>query len=123
MKPDEIRLLDAEFYAGDPYPTYQWLRENSRIHRDDVHGIWGVSRFEDIVAIEKAPELYSSLPGSRPRTPPDTSMINTDDPHHNERRRIVSPRFTPRAVRQHEASVRQHVTQLIDAVLISTVAT
>ena len=30
MKPDEIRLLDAEFYAGDPYPTYQWLRENSR---------------------------------------------------------------------------------------------
>jgi cytochrome P450 family 142 subfamily A polypeptide 1 len=117
MNPDDIRLLDGDFYAGDPYPTYSWLRENSPVHRDSKHGIWGISRFADIVAIEKNTKLYSSLPGSRPRTPPDGSMINADDPHHNRRRRLVSPRFTPRAVRQHEADVREDVTELIDSIV------
>jgi len=117
MHSDDIRLLDGAFYAGDPYPTYAWLRENSPVHWDAEHGIWGISRFSDIIAIEKNTNLYSSLPGSRPRTPPDGSMINTDDPHHNRRRRLVSPRFTPRAVRQHEAEIRGHVTALIDSVI------
>ena len=70
MNADEIRLLDGDFYAGDPYPTYAWLRENSPIHRDEMHGVWGISRFADVVAIEKNPKLYSSLSGSRPRTAP-----------------------------------------------------
>lgn len=117
MNSEEIRLLDGELYAGDPYPTYAWLREHSPIHWDAHQKIWGISRYADVVAIEKDPKLYSSLPGSRPRTPPDTSMINTDDPHHNVRRRLVSPRFTPRAVREHEAQVRGFVTGLIDAVI------
>jgi len=116
MNAEDIRLLDAEFYAGGPHPTYAWLREHSPVHWDAKHEIWGISRYDDIVAIEKNPARYSSLPGSRPKTPPDTSMINTDDPHHNQRRRLISPRFTPRAVRRHEASVRRHATELIDAI-------
>jgi len=117
VKPDEIRLLDGELYAGDPYPVYRWLRENSPVHRDEKHGIWGISRFADVVAIEKNPELYSSAAGSRPRSTGDSSMINTDDPHHNARRRLVSPRFTPRSVRSHEDEIRGYVTSLIDAVV------
>jgi cytochrome P450 family 142 subfamily A polypeptide 1 len=118
MNPDEIRLLDGEFYAGDPYPTYAWLREHSPVHWDAKHEIWGISRFADVVEIEKNPERYSSLSGSRPKSDGDTSMINTDDPHHNRRRRLVSPRFTPRAVRKHEATVRRRATELIDAVAV-----
>ena len=116
MNPEDIRLLDGDFYAGDPYPTYAWLRENSPVHWDAKVGIWGVSRFADVVAIEKNPGLYCSLSGSRPKCPPDTSMINSDDPHHNDRRRLLSPRFTPRAVGGHEDTIRRYVTELIDAV-------
>lgn len=115
MNPDDIRLLDGDFYAGDPYPTYAWLRENSPVHWDAQHRIWGISRFADVVAIEKNARLYSSGTGSRPRIPADASMINADDPHHNARRRIVSPRFTPRAVSEHEAEVVRYVTELVDA--------
>ncbi len=115
--PDEIRLLDGEFYAGDPYPTYAWLRDHSPVHWDAVHGIWGISRHADVVAIEKDPKLYSSQAGSRPRMPGDPAMINTDDPHHNRRRRLISPRFTPRAVRRHEETIRGFVTGLVDAAL------
>lgn len=116
MNPDEIRLLDGDFYAGDPYPTYAWLRDHSPVHWDAQAGIWGISRFDDVVAIEKDTRRYSSLSGSRPKNSPDTSMINTDDPHHNRRRALVSPGFTPRAVEQHEAEVQALVTQLIDAI-------
>jgi cholest-4-en-3-one 26-monooxygenase len=117
MNPDDIRLLDGEFYSGDPYPTFAWLRENSPIHWDAKHEVWGISCYADIVTIEKNAELYSSLSGSRPETPGDGSMINTDDPHHNRRRRLVSRRFTPRAVKRHEVQIRSHVTELIDAVI------
>ena len=117
MNPGEIRLLDGEFYTGDPYPTYRWLREHSPVHWDKKHGIWGISRFADVVSIEKDPALYSSAPGSRPRSSGDASMINTDDPHHNARRRLVSPRFTPRVIRSHEQEIRGYVTGLIDAVV------
>lgn len=116
MNPDNIRLLDPEFYAGDPYPTYAWLRDHSPVHWDAQHKIWGLSRFEDVVAVEKDTALYTSSDGSRPRIAGDPSMINTDDPHHNLRRRIVSPQFTPRAVRRKEERVRGFVTDLIDAI-------
>jgi cytochrome P450 family 142 subfamily A polypeptide 1 len=117
MNPEDIRLLDGNFYAGDPYPTYAWLRENSPVHRDAYHKVWGISRYADVVALEKNAKLYSSAPSSRPRVDGDPAMINTDDPHHNQRRRLVSPRFTPRVVAQHEAEVRGNVTRLIDAVV------
>lgn len=117
MNPDDIRLLDPAFYGGDPYPTYRWLREHSPIHWDAKHNIWGISRFADIVAIEKDPRRYTSGKGSRPRADGDASMINKDDPHHNVRRRLVSGRFTPRAVRSHEAEVAGFVSGLIDAVI------
>ena len=116
MNPEDIRLLDPEFYSGDPYPTYAWLRDHSPIHWDAQHKVWGISRFDDVVAIEKNPSLYTSSRGSRPRIDGDPSMINTDDPHHNDRRRIVSPQFTPRAVRKKEERVRGFVTDLIDAI-------
>lgn len=116
MNAEDIRLLDGDFYAGDPYPIYAWLRENAPVHWDAQQGIWGISRFADVVSVEKNTQRYSSASGSRPRTTPDTSMINTDDPHHNARRRLVSARFTPRAVARHEAVVRAFVTELIDAI-------
>ncbi|MBW2269236.1 MAG: cytochrome P450 [Deltaproteobacteria bacterium] len=117
MNPAEIRLLDPAFYAGDPYPTYRWLRENSPVHWDAQHEVWGISRFADVLAIEKNPRRYSSAQGSRPRVAGDSAMINTDDPHHNDRRRLISPRFTPRDARKHEAAVRGRVTGLIDEVI------
>lgn len=117
MNPDDIRLLDPDFYAGDPYPTYAWLRDHSPVHWDAQHKVWGISRFDDVVAVEKNTDRYTSARGSRPRIDGDPSMINTDDPHHNDRRRIVSPQFTPRAVRRKEERVRGFVTNLIDAII------
>jgi len=112
----DVNLLDGAFYAGDPYPVYAQLRDDAPVYRDRVNGIWGISRHADIVEVEKHPTRYSSARGSRPRIVGDVSMINNDDPLHQNKRRLVARRFTPRSVKEHEAHVRGIVTELIDAV-------
>jgi len=112
----DVNLLDGRFYAADPYPTYRQLREEAPVYRDAVNGLWGISRYHDIVDIEKNTARYTSSNGSRPRIVGDVSSINNDDPLHQNKRRLVARRFTPRSVKQHEDHVRGIVTDLIDAV-------
>jgi cholest-4-en-3-one 26-monooxygenase len=111
-----IDLLDGDLYAGDPDPTYVWLRRNAPLYRDEINRLWGVSRYDDVVAIEKDPATFCSSEGYRPNLPADDSMIGNDDPRHNERRRVVARRFTPKAVAGHEDVVRALARGLVDAV-------
>jgi cholest-4-en-3-one 26-monooxygenase len=113
----DVNLLDGAFYAGDPTPVYRRLRDEAPAYWDPVQGIWGISRYDDVVAIEKNASRYTSSHGSRPRIVGDVSMINNDDPLHQNKRRLVARRFTPRSVKEHEDHVRAVVTDLIDAVV------
>jgi cytochrome P450 family 142 subfamily A polypeptide 1 len=115
VTPLEVNLLDGRFYAGDPYPTYRRLRDEAPAYWDPVSRVWGISRYDDIVAIEKDPQRYTSSHGSRPRIASADSMINHDDPLHQNKRRLVARRFTPRSVKEHEDHVRGVVTDLLDA--------
>jgi cytochrome P450 family 142 subfamily A polypeptide 1 len=112
----EVRLLDRSFYAGDPYPAYAWLRANRPVYWDEASGLWGLSRHEDVVWAERHPELFSSAQGSRPKSGPNPSMIDSDDPKHARRRRLVYKGFTPRRVAEQEGHVREITTWLIDRV-------
>jgi cytochrome P450 family 142 subfamily A polypeptide 1 len=111
-----IDLLDGDLYSGDPDPTYTWLRRHAPVYRDETNHLWGISRYHDVVAIEKDPETFCSSEGYRPNLAADDSMIGNDDPRHNERRRLVARRFTPKAVAGHEDEVRDVVRGLVDAV-------
>ncbi len=111
-----VNLLDPHLYAGDPNPVYAWLREQAPAYRDEVNGIWGISRHRDVLAVEKQTRRYSSASGSRPLISMSESMINKDDPEHSTQRKLVAGRFTPLAVRRHEDHVRSVVTGLIDEI-------
>ena len=117
----QIDLLNGYLYAADPSPTYAWLRDEAPVYRDDINGLWGISRHADIVAIEKAPGRYSNRNAYRPITvhdpDGDLSMINFDDPRHYQQRRMVNRSFTPRAVGNHEEMVAEQVSKLVDAVI------
>lgn len=112
-----VNLLDPQFYV-DPWAAYRWLRDNDPVHWDPIHRIWGISRYEDIVEVEKNWKVFTSEDGSRPATDQrdDTSMINRDDPDHQQQRMLVARQFTPRAVKGLEDRIRSVVTDLIDAV-------
>ena len=47
-----VDLLDGDLYAGDPYPTYAWLRADAPVYRDELNDLWGISRYEDVHDIE-----------------------------------------------------------------------
>lgn len=110
-----INLLDPQFYV-EPWDAYRWLRDKSAVHWDPVQRLWGISRYADVMAVEKDTTTYSSWPGSRPHVDQsaDRSMINLDDPEHQGQRRLVVRRFTPRAIRDHEAEVRMLVDGILD---------
>ena len=113
-----IDLLDGDFYVTDPYPTYAWMREHAPAYWDAINELWGISRYDDVVFIEKHKELFISSDkekgGYRPNLPADRAFIGLDDPLHTKRRNLVSRRFTPRAAGQWEDHVREVVNELLD---------
>jgi cytochrome P450 family 142 subfamily A polypeptide 1 len=115
-----IDLLAPELYAGDPYPTYAWMRANEPVYWDEANELWGISRYDDIVRIEKDKETFISSDttkgGYRPNIPADAAIIGLDDPLHHKRRNLVSRRFTPRAASAWADDVRAKVTRILDAV-------
>ncbi len=79
--------------------------------------LWGISRYDDIVAIEKRDDVFingDATHGYRPNIGADPSIIGLDDPLHAARRALVARRFTPRAVRRWEDHVRDVVVHLVD---------
>ncbi|MEM9176235.1 MAG: cytochrome P450 [Myxococcota bacterium] len=111
----EIRLLEPGFYV-DPEPLFAWMRAEAPVYWDDATGIWGITRYADIMTVSKDAATFCSGHGSRPDSSVP-SMINTDPPDHNRRRGIVSAGFTPRRVKAHEPFLRRKVDGLIDAVI------
>ena len=115
-----VDLLAPELYGGDPYPTYAWMRANEPIYWDEVNELWGISRYDDIVEIEKRKDVFINSDqekgGYRPNLPADNAIIGLDDPLHMKRRNMVSRRFTPRAANAWEDDIRAKVTGILDAV-------
>ena len=116
----QIDLLDGDWYAGGPYADYAWMRDHAPLYWDPINELWGVSRFSDVVEIEKRKDVFinsdQTKGGYRPNIPADPAIIGLDDPVHATRRNLVSRRFTPRAVTSWEPVIRSKVTSLLDGV-------
>jgi cholest-4-en-3-one 26-monooxygenase len=112
-----VNVLDPRFYV-DPWQGYAWLRDEAPVFWDPAQRLWAISRYDDVVAVERDGRRYSSFRGSRPHLDQraDQSMINLDDPAHQAQRNLVARRFTPRGVRNHEQRVRGVVTRILDEV-------
>ncbi|HVV08144.1 cytochrome P450 [Amycolatopsis sp.] len=102
-------LTDPEFYAGDPHPVYAWLRAEEPVHWSEQGQFWALSKYEDVRAAGRDPELFSSARGTLltdgrardaggPHPPGARHLMRSDPPMHTDLRRIVARSFTPRAV-------------------------
>jgi len=122
---------DASFAGGFPHATFDWLRDNDPVHwhapteaTPDGEGFWVVSRYEDINAVFRTPELFSSDKGGDRRGGGTTlkderaagKILNyTDAPHHRTLRNLVNKGFNNRALAALEAELRRRANRLIDA--------
>jgi cytochrome P450 family 142 subfamily A polypeptide 1 len=113
-----INLLDPEWWVAVDrmHDFFRRARHEMPVYRD-ANGYWVVTRHADLVDVERRSGVFSSRGAYRVNLAPDESnMIALDDPEHLAQRRLVSRRFTPRAVQDHEAFLRLRIGELLDAV-------
>ena len=97
-----------------------------RYERENVTPFWAITRHDDIVDVSRQPDLFRSAqslfvtvndPGA---PPPDEALLrqllNMNPPEHGAYRAVVSRRFTPQAVKQLAAHLRDISKQLIDGI-------
>lgn len=133
MTTDTIAIPDfsdpATFVDGVPHEAFAEIQRRPGLHwvpttvANTNGGFWAVTRFADIVAIEKDTEAFTSTMGpSFPYTnlpldhPARDMLMCTDPPRHNYLRRAAAKGFGPRIVAQFETWIREIVTEAINAV-------
>jgi cytochrome P450 len=113
-----------------PYPFYAALRREAPVFEVPELGFWIVSRYDDIVAVLKNTEVFSSasgpaVRGPRERTdelraiyeqgwPPVNTLLTNDPPSHARYRGLVNKAFSARRVAQLEPSVQTIAADLVD---------
>ncbi len=113
---DDINFLDGYWYQHEPHDTWSWLRHNAPVYYDANSDIWGISRYHDILEVEKDPKTFSSWRSPRPHGNPLPMMISMDDPMHKQRRKLVNRGFTPKRVRDRTAEVTAICDEILDKV-------
>jgi cholest-4-en-3-one 26-monooxygenase len=112
----KIDVTRPELYAGDPYPAYEWLRENAPLYKnnDDANELWVVSRHADVCSISKDAELWSAEPSVLLDSDAPISMVCMDNPRHQRLRKLINRGFTPRMVARLESKVREILADCLD---------
>jgi cytochrome P450 family 142 subfamily A polypeptide 1 len=113
---DAIDVLDPGFWA-DPeamHAAFTDLRRVGPVVREDRHGFWLVLGRDEVVDVEGRDEVFVSGQGYRSfHAPGEDNMIALDDPRHAEQRKLVSRRFTPKAVRALEPYLTATIDELV----------
>jgi cytochrome P450 family 142 subfamily A polypeptide 1 len=111
-----LNLLDGHWYADDPHEVWFWMRRNAPVYYDEAARVWGISRYDDVLAIEKDPATFSSHRAPRPHGHHLPMMISMDDPEHQQRRSLVNRGFTPRRIAEMEGTVAAHCRRIVDRI-------
>jgi cytochrome P450 family 142 subfamily A polypeptide 1 len=116
-----LDLLDGDAYVDGAYERYAWFRDHEPVAWDAGNELWGIFRYADVVEVETHDHVFvnsdTAKGGYRPNIPADPAIIGLDNPLHAKRRKLVSRRFTPRAVAGREERVREVVVDLIETAL------
>ena len=113
-----LNLLDPAWWADldRVHEFFAWARRGAPVYTD-ANGYRIVTRHADVVDVERRSDVFSSRGSYRANLAMDESnTIAIDDPEHLAQRRLVSRRFTPRAVQDHAGLVRSRIDELVDAV-------
>jgi cytochrome P450 len=113
-----LNLLDPAWWVDldRVHEFFTWARQEAPVYRD-ANGYWVVTRHADIIEVERRSDVFTSRGSYRANLAMEESnTIALDDPDHMEQRRLVSRRFTPRAVQAHADFLRERIDELLAAV-------
>ena len=128
-KPDYRGIDITELDVSDPrmfqhdywHDLFARLREESPVHfqpESPAGPFWSVTRYEDIVAIERDTDTFSSEPSIAILDPePDMILkmfIAMDPPEHDDQRRAVHHVVAPRNLKEFESLIRERTIEVLD---------
>jgi cytochrome P450 len=111
FKTPEVDLFSAQFLR-DPSAYYRRWRQSGAAHYLPDQKSWLILNYDDIAAILKDPEHYSSAPY---RTF-STLLSGNDPPDHTRVRQGLAPYFTRPRLLAYADRVERHTRQFIDAI-------
>ncbi len=124
-----VDLSDSRSYVdGVPHAYLAHLRRNDPVHWQDEPGgpgFWAVMKYDDCVTVNRDYDRFSSaahgtMPfelGAEEEAQQSLMMLNMDPPIHTRYRRLVNKGFTPRMVRDLEASIHRSTDAILDEVV------
>ena len=122
------------FQNGQPNDTFTRLRKEAPVYWHEEYlsfenGFWALTKYEDIVRVSKDPKTFSSAKPGILMTYGDpeqgdpvataaliSNMIAMDPPEHQVYRKMVSPQFGPKSVREIEKGLRNRIREILDRV-------
>src|SRR3954451_14690737 len=126
----DVRVLDRERWLdGPPHELFKELRAQCPVHwtpeiREfpQEKGFWSVTRPEDVAAVSRDWQTYSSELGgvtaiSESIFPMELSramFIGMDPPKHDRVKQLFQKGFTPKRIAEHEDEIRAIVVRVLD---------
>src|SRR6202050_441060 len=135
MNPGDVDLGNPDLYVSKvPHEIFTWLRREDPVHWNPEaeaggRGFWSITKIDDIVAISKNPQVFSSArkhgghriydenivgTAGMGADETDAPCISRDPPEHNRYRRMISPGFGPSRLKALEEQVHDRVCAILD---------
>lgn len=124
---EKIDVSDGELFETDTlWGYFERLRKEDPVHycaESDFGPYWSVTKFDDIVEVEKNPEIYSSahsivVGDPDPGFPLEAGFITMDGPRHSAHRKVCQPTVSPRNLAVLEPLIRERVVDILDSLPI-----
>ncbi len=120
---EKIDVSDPELFETDTlWGYFERLRKEDPVHwcaESPDGAFWSVTKFDDIMYVEKNPELFSSEPtivirDPDPEFPLQPGFIAMDEPRHTAHRKVVQPVSSPRNLAKLEPIIRERVIEILE---------
>jgi len=126
---ESINVVDPALFQQDAHWAYfARLRDEDPVHLnedDEYDRVWSVTRFDDIMYVDKHHELFSSeagitlgMPNSRAHQREGfitSNFIAMDPPKHDVQRATVSPVVAPSNLATLEGTIRERAGAILDS--------
>jgi len=120
---EDIDTSNPFLYRQDQWRAYfKRLRDEAPVHyqKNSPFGpFWSITRYEDILFVDKSHELFSSEPQIILGDPPDglsvEMFIAMDPPKHDVQRRAVQGVVAPKNLKEMEGLIRSRAAEVLDS--------
>jgi cytochrome P450 len=138
MDYDAIDFFRGNELVADPYPYFDWLRQQCPVQREPREGVYMVTGYEEACAVYGDPDTFSScnsvsgpFPGfpiplegrddveelieqHRDELPFSDQIITMDPPKHRDHRQLLMRQLTPKRLKENEDFIWRAADRQID---------